>query len=221
MGAFLMNLQEFIDKRTHCPFCNTALVTQFISDRKQKIRLQDGRLLVVFVMKGLYVNQQDYEVGYSFSLEDETFRIEFFTEWDTSNYVPMHLIDKFKKFHDNLSSCKFKRTCTFCNRYTMSSTPFGLNFKTLQFDHSLPFGIMYEAYGFTMPIEDGFKIMHLSNFYFDLNKSNLTWFRSDTELPAQLNYPLPNNRSEMALPFIPFVSREETTKRLNNLIVFA
>jgi len=218
-----MNLREFIDQRTNCPICDTALVTQFISNRKQKVKLIDNRFVAIFVMKALRVNQPDYEIGYSFDMDSNHFMVEFYSEWDHYEQVPMHLIDKFKEFHKNMGGCKFYRRCTFCNRYSKSSTPFSLNFKTQKMDTELWDGIevAYESFGLSLPTDGGFKIMHLSNFHILEPKSNLIWYRADSEMYARLDYTLPNARSEKTLSFIPFVSKEETTKRLNNLITFA
>lgn len=218
-----MNLREFIDQRTNCPICDTALVTQFISSRKQKTKLIDDRFMVIFVMKALKTNQQDYEIGYSFDLDSNHFMVEFFSEWDHHAQVPMHLIEKFREFHKNLGICKFYRKCTFCNRYTKSSIPFMLDFKHQKMDTQLWDGlqIAYESFGLSLPADDGFKIMHLSNFHILEPRSNLIWYRADSESYARLDYTLPNTRSEKTLPLIPFISKEETTKRLNNLITFA
>ena len=218
-----MNLREFIDQRPLCPICDTALVTQFISNRKQKTKLIDNRFVVIFVMKALSTNQPDYEVGYSFDMDTNHFMVEFYSEWDHRDNVPMHMIDKFKDFHKNLGPCKFYRRCTFCNRYTKCSTPFSLDFRKQKMDTGLwdTLGVAYESFGLSIPTENGFKIMHLSNFHMVEEESQLTWFRADSESQARLDWSLPNNRSEKRLPFIPFVSKEETTKRLNNLITFA
>ena len=218
-----MNLQEFIDQRTHCPICDTALVTQFISNRKQKTKLIDNRFVVIFVMKALSTNQPDYEIGYSFDMNSNNFMVEFYSEWDTYNQVPVHLIDKFKEFHKNMGHCKFYRRCTFCNRYTKCSLPFKLNFREQKLEHDLvdSFGIAYESFGLSIRTDEGFKIMHLSNFNIVEPQSSLIWFRSESEDSARLDWTLPNNRSEKKLPFIPFISKEETTKRLNNLLTFA
>jgi hypothetical protein len=218
-----MNLREFIDQRPLCPICDTALVTQFISSRKQKTKLIDNRFVVIFVMKALSTNQPDYEVGYSFDMDTNHFMVEFYSEWDHRDNVPMHMIDKFKDFHKNLGPCKFYRRCTFCNRYTKCSTPFSLDFRKQKMDTGLwdTLGVAYESFGLSIPTENGFKIMHLSNFHMVEEESQLTWFRADSESQARLDWSLPNNRSEKRLPFIPFVSKEETTKRLNNLITFA
>lgn len=218
-----MNLREFIDTRSNCPICDTALVTQFISSRKQKIKLVDDRLVAIFVMKGMRVNQPDYEVGYSFDLDKNHFMVEFYSEWDHHAQVPMHLIEKFRDFHKNLGTCKFYRRCTFCNRYTKSSTPFSLDFRKQRVDTEMWDGIQtaYESFGLSLPAENGFKIMHLSNFHILEPQSSLIWFRAESESSARLDYSLPQRREEKKLALIPFVSKDETTKRVNNLITFA
>ena len=217
-----MNLQEFIDERTMCPICNTALVTQFISSRKQKIKLENDRFVVVFVMKALSANHPDYEVGYAFNPKDNTFHIEFYSEWDHYKHVPMHMIDKFKDFHKNLGVCKFIRKCAFCNRYSKSSISFDLNFKTGTLDTKFYDGLQtaYESFGLTLPAEDGFKIMFLNNFN-TMGKSEIFWFRSDMESSARIDWMLPQKHNKVIVDMIPFISKEDTTKRINNLLTFA
>jgi hypothetical protein len=223
-----MNLQEFIDGRTHCPICNTVLVTQFISGRKQKTRIENDRFVVIFVMKPMQVNQPDYEVGYSFNPKDNSFHIEFYTEWDHKTHVPMHLIEKFREFHTNLlrstnGSCRFIRKCTFCNRYSRSSTHFNLELKAGKIDTLFWDGlqIAYESFGLCIPIGEEYKIMHLSNFHVPEPQSRIVWFRSFTHDYARLDVSLPLKYSEKILPIIPFMSTEETTRRVSNLLTFA
>lgn len=218
-----MNLQEFIDERTHCPICNTALITQFISSRKQKIKLENDRLVVVFVMKSMSVNQPDYEVGYAFNTKDNTFHIEFYSEWDHYKHVPMHMIDKFKEFHKNLGPGRFYRKCVFCSRYAKSTVPFTLDFKTQKIDTGLWETMICgtESFGLAIPAEKGFKIMMLNNYYFGEERSQLIWFRADSENAAHVDWTAPVGSSAKKLPLIPFVSKEETTKRINNLLTFA
>lgn len=81
--------------------------------------------------------------------------------------------------------------------------------------------VAYESFGLSLPTDGGFKIMHLSNFYMAEEQSQLIWFRSESESEARLDWSLPNRRSERSLPLVPFVSKEETARRLNNLITFA
>jgi len=223
-----MNLQEFIEQRTHCPICNTALITQFLSNRKQKIKIENDRLVVIFVMKALRTNQQDYEVGYAFNPLNNTFCVEFYSEWDHNGHVPMHMIEKFNDFHTNLQTsasgvCKFYRKCTFCNRYSRASTPFKLDLKNGKLDTGLFDGlqIAYESFGLTLPVDDGFKVMFLSNFYAPVEQSELMWFRAPDESSARVDYMIPAKHSKVIVPLIPFISKEDTTKRVNNLLTFA
>lgn len=223
-----MNLKEFIDQRINCPICDTSLITNFISNRKQKIKIENDKFVVIFVMKALRTNQQDYEVGYAFNPLDNTFSIEFYSEWDNTNHVPMHLIEKFREFHNNLLSTtsgigRFIRKCTFCNRYTKSSTHFNLDLKNSKLDTLLWDGlqIAYESFGLSIPAEDGHKIIHLSNFHVPQPQSRIMWFRADKEDHTRLDWTLPAKYSEVTVPLVPFISKEETTKRVNNLLTFA
>ncbi len=218
-----MNIKEFINQREKCPICDTALITQFISSRKQKIKFIENRLVAIFVMKEMRVNQPDYEVGYSFDMDGNTFQVEFYNEWDQSNQVGIHMLDKFKEFHKNLGQCKFHRRCSSCNRYTMTSTHFHLDFKKQRLDGPLPFAVAYESFGLTIPVEDGFNVVMLSNFELPglVKKSSIRWFRSESEDGARLDYVLPQRYSSVDVDYIPFVSKEETSKRLSKLILFA
>ena len=84
--------------------------------------------------------------------------------------------------------------------------------------------IDYEHFGFVERIEDDYKIMILCNLFYENeidNHSKLYWGRASSDGGARYDYPLSLNYSESILPIIPFVSKEETNKRLNNLITFA
>lgn len=198
------------------------LITQFISSRKQKIKLENDRFVVVFVMKAMSLNQPDYEVGYAFNPKDNTFCIEFYSEWDHHGHVPMHLIDKFKEFHKNLGACKFIRKCAFCNRYSKTSTEFNLDFKTGTIDTKIYDGLQvaHESFGLSIPTDGGFKIMFLNNFP-TISKSEIFWFRSDSESGARIDWILPQKHNKVLVEFVPFVSKNDTTKRINNLLTFA
>jgi hypothetical protein len=218
-----MNIRDFINQREKCPLCDTTLITQFISFRKQKNKFIENRLVFVFVMKEMKLNQSDYEIGYSFNIDDNTFQIEFYNEWDQTNQVGVHMLNKFKEFHKNLGACRFYRRCTFCNRYCMTSTSFTLDFKRQIFNHQIPFGNDYEVFGLTTPVEGGFNIVILCNFEKSglVKKSDVQWFRSDKEESARLDHSMPPRYSTIEVDYIPFVSKEETSKRLNKLLLFA
>lgn len=223
-----MNIRKFISQREMCPICDTALITQFISTRKQKTKFIEDKLAAIFVMKEMKLNQPDYEVGYVFDMDSNTFHIEFYNEWDQTNQVGVHMLDKFKDFHKNLGVCKFIRRCSSCNRYTMTSTHFQLDFKQGTFaapNPRVPFGNAYESFGLTIPLpgDEGYNIVMLSNFELGgySKKSNIRWWRGESEDSARLDYTLPQRYSSVDVDYIPFVSKEETTKRLSKLILFA
>lgn len=220
-----MNLGEFINLRSNCPICDSGLVTKFISDRKQIIRYNEDRFVAVHTLRGMKVNQQDYQIGYSFGLHDNSFRVEFSTEWNTHEQVPIHLIDKFKEFHKNMAKTRFRfsRRCAFCNQYILRSAPIDIDLKTGTIN-SVETSI--EAFVWAVSIQEGCKVIVLANSYppeYDKTASELRWWRTrDSEVGSVFDQAYPYPHSELlGLSQIPFVSKEDTYKRLNNLITFA
>lgn len=225
-----MNLGEFIKLRSNCPICDSGLITKFISDRKQIFRYNEDRFVAVHTLRGMKVNQQDYQVGYSFGLNDNSFCVEFYTEWNTHEQVPLHLIDKFKEFHKNVSVIRyrFSRRCNFCNQYMLRSAPINIDLKTGTINSV---EISFEAFVWASAIQgeykvEGCKVIMLGNLYppeYNNTTSELRWWRTtDSEVGSVFDSTFPYPHSELiGLPQIPFVSKEETYKRLNNLITFA
>lgn len=219
-----MTLDELVKYRTECPFCHEKLVTYFHSTRRQSIRYEDNRLVAIFDMNGLNKTQIDYKVGYSFSLADDSFQIEFFTDEGTVyfNAITTDMLGKFKEFHRNLGGkYSFSRKCTFCKKYSYSSKRFELNFKTRTTEE---ISLAHESFGFVLQKDDECKVIILSNKYFSLlappPMSEVHFWRGS---PSDANYdrPYPPRRQMLALPFIPFVSVQETAHRLNGLLTFA
>lgn len=215
-----MNLQEFINQREKCPFCDTALITRFISDRKQKTRLENDKFVAVLVMRGMRSCEPDYEVGYSFGLIDNSVTIEFYNEWDMQNHVTNYMIKIFKEFHKNMAKTKFRfiRTCGLCFKYEMASELIDIDLKECLYSSV---EICDESFVFTNVTEDGYKFVLLDNHLGDPDPtSELCWWRSSSD--CRIEQPIPQNSSvRSGLPLIPFISRDETYKRLNNLITFS
>jgi hypothetical protein len=211
-----MNVKEFLESRKNCPFCDTPLITSFNGGRNT-IRLSDDKLVAIYTMKAMKNSQPDYRVGYSFSLKDNSFCIEFYTEWDTNNMVPKHLLDKFDSYSANRGGrhC-ITRKCSFCHRYVMSSNFFDLNYETCLVED---LKISFEMYAMSIPTDDGYKIITLANhppLY-----STIRWWRSQSD-DVVLNTAYSFKYSEKKIStIIPFISKEETTERLNKLITFA
>lgn len=217
-----MNLQEFIDHRSHCPMCGTALITRFISDRKQKNRLIEDSFVAVLVMRGMRSCEPDYEVGYHFGLKDNSLSIEFYNEWDMSNNASMYMVKIFKDFHKNVSNTKFKfiRTCGYCFKYELVSKPINIDLKSSTYSTVEK---STESFVFMLPLDDDKRYIRLDN-HFEWNKSDLWWWRNDfrKDMDYRLSWALKHNCSHrLDLPLIPFVSKEETGRRLNNLITFS
>lgn len=213
-----MNLQEFIDLRSHCPMCGTSLITNFISDRKQKNRFENDKYVAKLVMRGMRSCEPDYEVGYHFGLRDNSLSIEFYNEWDMSASASMYMVKIFKDFHKNMANTKFKfvRSCGFCFHYEMLSGPIDINLKSSTYGDVIPFK---ESFIFTTQTEENNKVVLLEN-NIEKSSSNLYWWRDEGNV--RIGWTQPFRSSKITeLPLIPFISKEETNRRLNTLITFA
>lgn len=213
-----MNLQEFIDLRSHCPMCGTALITKFISDRKQKNRLIDNKYAAILTMRGMRSCEPDYEVGYHFGLADNSLGIEFYNEWDMSGSATMYMIKIFKDFHKNLSKTTFRfiRTCGFCFKYELISKPIWIDLKDAKYSS---IDLSTESFIFTLPTSEDNRYIRLDN-HIEWQTSDLWWWRDNMDY--RMDWPLKRNCSHrLELPLIPFVSKEDTGRRLSNLITFS
>jgi hypothetical protein len=198
--------------------CSTALITRFISDRKQKNRIVEDRYVAILAMRGMKVNDPDYEVGYSFGLNDNSLSIDFYNEWDMSASVSTHMIKIFKEFHQNISKSEFRflRTCGFCFKYEMLSRPITMDLKESTYSSIEK---QTESFVFVLPTIEDKRFIRLDN-HLHWNKSDLWWWRSDMDY--RMSWPLKTDCSHrIDLPFIPFISKEETGERLNKLILFS
>lgn len=215
-----MNLKEFIDHRQYCPLCETQLVTLFHSTRKQTIKMEEHRFLVFFALDGTKVGQKPYATAYSFNLLENVFQVEFYTKDKSARYETGHdfLIKRFLELHKNLKNFKFVRECTFCEMYAYSTQQFEMNLRSATFD---PINVYSEHFGLVQPIKDGYRVYKLLNTYSE-NKSDLTFWKGNPR-DARFRQLAPaswQNPTKLYLPLIPFISKEETTKRLSNLIIF-
>lgn len=231
-----MNLTDFFKIQSKCPFCDSLLVTSFLPNRKQTIRYEDDRLLIVYDMKGID-RGNNYKVGYSFGMQDNSFHIEFFNsagQADYYNEAPLHLIEKFYEFHKNLGALySFNRQCRFCFRYNSGSKAFQLNFRTMQLDNPNTIELGYESFGFVMSDSQSVgaeqaKIMILHNQYYGneshpVPRSTLHYWKGHADT-VRYDRPFLSaylSKQFITLPLVPFVSEKETARRLNNLIIFS
>ncbi len=223
-----MNLREFIAYRETCPICKDVLVTSFHSQKKQSIRYEDDRFIVVFRMDSLKKKGIDYKVGYSFSLEDHSWYVEFYTNYDVrfENDSPNFLRERFKELDKNLGEYKFYRHCTGCCCYNYSSNDFYLDYDLGTISDLM---VNVEYIGMLQPIETGFKVYKLLNDYGG-NKSTLMFGKHHSENAARSEGVVLSKRAS-ALNFynldviqtslIKFSSQEETMERIKKLLIFS
>lgn len=215
-----MNLQEFIGYREKCPICDNKLITCFHSQKKQYLRFEENRLLVVFWMNALKKHQIDYKVGYSFGLTDNSWYAEFFNKDDVrfENDSPQFLRDRFKELDKNLGGYKFYRHCTLCQRYNYSTNTFQLDYQTATVKKLC---LNMEFIGLIAPIDDGFKVYRLLNDYMS-NRSTLLFGKVIAE---QTTYFDPagsaHGLQSLQTPLIKFTTPIETVDKLNKIILFS
>lgn len=226
-----MNLKEFFEYRQTCPICKDVLVTSFHSQKKQSIRYEDDRFVVLFRMDSLKKKGINYKVGYSFGLEDHSWYVEFYTQDDKrfENDSPNFLRERFKELDKNLGQYKFYRHCTGCCCYNYSSNDFYLDYDLGSINDLI---VNVEYIGMLQPIETGFKVYKLLNDYGG-SKSTIVFgkhpseniARSDAGVvnkkPHMSNYYSSFNLDMIQVPLIKFSSQEETMERIRKLLIFS
>lgn len=227
-----MNLQEFLHYKTECPLCQNSLTTRFHSEKQQKIRYEENRIIFQVNMDGLNPKQKDYKIGFSFGLKDHSVYIEFYEKngVDRIELIYKSILDRFKKLNDNLSLIKVQtdsiddavykiyRTCRGCRRYEYSSGGFSIYLREQKHEDLV---IACEYFGLTQKIDSGYKVYKLFNYY-PANMSKLMFGRFDHEWIVDLDAGSPPERLDtIQTPIIKFISPEETTSRLNTLIIFS
>lgn len=210
-----MKLREFLNYRKECPVCQTSLITSFHSQKKQKSRYEDDRYLVLFDLNPLKSGSAKYKVGYSFGLDDNSLYVEFYTQQETryQNETPFHLINKFKELDANLKTYKIYKHCTKCQRYSYSTDHFKLDYKACSIGEV---SVNSEHIIMVQPINDGFKIYKLLNYY-NSKETWLSYGKSKTDYDLT-TLDLPN---VLQTSTIAFTSHDETMNRISKLIIFS
>jgi len=220
-----MNLKEFIDYRKNCPLCDTQLKLALHSKKQQSHRYEDNRLLFLFNLNALNKKQKHYKVGYSFGLEDGSYYIEFYTykEKRFDGETPDFLRERFKELDKNLLAYRFLKYCSRCSCYNYSSNNFLLKNTSIG-----SLNIEMEYVGMIQPVGNKYKIYKLLNNYTD-GVSSLIYgrhwseaiARDDSGGTAMIHSPAGYKLEMMQTSIIKFISKEETMRRLNKLIIFS
>jgi hypothetical protein len=218
-----MNLQEFINYRKHCPICESQLITQFHSSRKQNIKYENNKLSVFFSLPPLSRKQKTYKVAYSFSLQEFSLAIEFYSKDGATwyhNKAEGFLRKRFLDLHLNLEKTRFRflRECTSCTQYSYYSNFFNINLRSASFENLF---LHSESVGLTTALaEEGLnRIFRLVNIISE--KKTYLFFWKGPVGDACVWLPIGiKGVTKIESPLIPFVSKEETTNRLQKLIIF-
>jgi len=233
-----MNLKEFMDYRSNCPACNEPLITSFHSHQKrQSFRYEDDRLVVIFPLNSIKKHHLDYDVGYSFSLTNNTWCAEFYKnnvrfEKDT----PEFLRARFKELDKNLGFHRFYKSCTDlnCRSYNYSSNDFVLNLKTGDIiTRNNELIIASEYIGMVERVDmpgnadlKTYKVYKLLNDY-ALSRSKLLYGHypmSEVSMPewgmTAVRGPY-SNLEYLDTALIKISNKEDLTERLNKLIIFS
>jgi len=219
-----MNLQQFLQYKNNCPLCGYTLTTSFHSQKRQKIKFENNRFLVIFTMDALNKKNKSYQVGYSIGLDDNSFFMEFYSR-DGEHFdkqIPISVLDRFKSFNSNLTNYKIYRHCTECENYNYSSNYFTLNFITCNIGD---LSVISEVFGLIQEYYDNWKLYKLVNYY-DTNKSILNYDRiSKYEflhqlMDKRLNLNRFNFANVIETNLIKFSSKDEIMERLGKLLIF-
>ncbi len=214
-----MNLQGFLDHRTHCPFCGNELFTNYHCARRQTLRFEEDRMIFISRLDDYpyRISGVKYKIGYSFDPKGDGWCAEFYDgENKRLRQIPMHLIRKLMDKIDKSTyqpSCFIKQcTSRLCGMYACGTTDFDLDFKR----PIITFDIQEEVFTLGQESESGLKTFVLRNRPME----NATHLSCSVD-PSASTKIYPGNTTTIKLPLIPFVSKEETLARLNKLIVFS
>jgi hypothetical protein len=221
-----MNLKEWVNYKKYCPVCSSPLITYLHSQKRQSIRYEEGRMVVIFPLHSLKGKSNDHKVGYSFGLEDSSYHIEFYDKEmkRLDREAPPSLIKKFKQLNSNLGDYKFYRQCESCKRYNYASNYFKLNLKNNQL---APWELRSEYFGLIQNYggaqDDRYRVYRLLNYYYNVGEgeSFLSYWITKNAFDAMANHTQPSHATSLHLPLIRFISQEETIKRIKKLIIFS
>ena len=220
-----MKLSEFLSIRSHCPFCDTKLTLQF-TYRKQSIEYWEDRIIFKFDMNGLKNGEPNYKISYSFG-DDNSFYIDFYKDNGIPfiDFIPIHLINKFKQIHRNSSpSYRIANFCSNCYHY-MANSWINIDLKNAYFDLER----QKEIFHFHTPTKNikDYRDIILTNYYKndypDKDEGCLSGISDTINWEGSIHNDTHYKHSLAVryLNFIPFVSKEETLQRLNNLLTFS
>jgi len=235
-----MTLNEFLQYKDKCPVCGYKLGTFLHSEKQQKMKFENDRVVFEFRMDPLKRKQVAYQVGYSFGIEDNSWQLEIYRDgFRIESYFTTDLLNRFKQLDSNLGAFKFYKRCnsSFCGCFNYSSNKFKVKYNgTLLFlenDNSLFVKTEYVGIADQLPNPHSmgamvetreYKIYKILNDY-KTQSTNLIFGRCKNEEIARADWGIynpPIDSLEMImLPLIKITPKNELVERLNKLITFS
>lgn len=204
-----MNLQEFLQYRTHCVCCGEPLIAKINSTKQVTTsdNVSEFEIGLKAIKRGhkSYVTKftvlnatNDFCVAFKQAKKDEPFL----------GYVPIHIINRLKEYFEN-NKCYIVASCP-CKMYNYLSNRFELDYKT----GKLPDITLEEENVFEFWLKSG-KKMWLKNNY----NTEETCLYSPPDSRYSSKY---SSISEVTkIPIVKLTTLEETTVRINKLLIFS
>ena len=219
-----MNLKDFLNYRTECPICQSQLVITFHSQKRQAIKYEGTKLVIVFYMDAITKNTNSYQVGYYIDTITNDFYIDFFARRNNEKLdlsVPVSVLNRFKDMNENLSSYCIYKNCKNCRNYHYSSDYFLINLKTCNIGD---LSISKEYFGLIQLIgmDDGYKAYKLVNYY-NNNTSLLVYGKINSEQYSQYykeGIAAIDMQNSIKTGIINFSNTKDIVDRLNKLLIF-
>lgn len=213
-----MNLQEFLNYRKNCPFCDEKLHFYLYSSKFQEHRYEEGRIIVTSRLNSLKKHQIDYKMGHSFGLNDKSWYIEFYTQDDKRFEVdsPLHLRNRFKELDGNLQGYWFYKKCSKCDRYHYYSNKFIFDYKLCSTGE---LNISDEYYGFAQPVDSKYKIYKILLSH-TKNITHINYGKAESDVWARADSAIHMQALQIS-KLLDMSAPQETLDRIKKMIVFS
>jgi hypothetical protein len=147
------------------------------------------------------------------------------------NKVPINILKQFERFNNSLGPYCLYRQCpnNMCKRYKYESANLKLDLKSGMANIKLS----EECYSYLITVNNQYRnIIHNNRFdlraeqdYLPSCASIFFWDDNGTKLYETLAWPVdddqfPIESGEIVMPYIPFISDEQTSRRINSLLIF-
>lgn len=221
-----MSLKEFLEFRKECPICNNPNLSTYFTSKKNQEHLLDSDCYTIKMPLLDLSHQRQGDICYSFSLNDDTFWIDFCDKQgnEMRDHCPNSFLKRFIKLSSNMRIQYFYKLCDSCKRYNYISSSFVFDLKsgttTAKFKEAIE--IDTEYLGLFQKRENDYKLFRIIN-YFDKCKSSVEYGFDDKLDSLSTDSAIPNepNFYTLEMPMISFTSEEKMIDRLSKLIVFS